>query len=92
MTEKPWFPRPQKNGGWYIGTRVFGWNIADVAVCRDVLDPDDAALIAACHELREALEMVRDADDDCRRDGLGTMPRPARDKIDRALRLAGRNS
>jgi hypothetical protein len=33
----------------------------------------------------EALEMVRDADDDCKRDGLQTIPPVARAKIDAAL-------
>jgi hypothetical protein len=33
----------------------------------------------------EALEMVRDADDDCKRDGLQTIPPFARAKIDAAL-------
>ena len=35
--------------------------------------------------LREALAMVRDADEDCKRDGLRTMPSAARSKIDQAL-------
>lgn len=35
--------------------------------------------------LREALEMVQDADDDCMRDGLTTIPHAARAKIDAAL-------
>lgn len=33
----------------------------------------------------EALRMVRDADDDCHRDGLQTIPPMPRSKIDRAL-------
>lgn len=39
-------------------------------------------------ELLAALEMVRDADDDCRRDGLPTMPDAARAKIDAAISKA----
>ena len=35
-----------------------------------------------------ALEMVRDADEDCKRDGLQTMPYPARATIDRAILAA----
>lgn len=35
--------------------------------------------------LTEALEMVRDADEDCHKDGLPTIPPEARSKIDRAL-------
>ena len=49
------------------------------------------AISRACtaHDLLiEALEMVRDADEDCRRDGLETMPPMARAKIDAALKIA----
>lgn len=35
--------------------------------------------------LTGALEMVRDADDDCGRDGLPTIPAPARARIDEVL-------
>ena len=40
---------------------------------------------AAYPDLLAALVMVRDADDDCRRDGLPTIPGPARGKIDAAI-------
>lgn len=36
-------------------------------------------------KLAEALEMVRDADDDCHKDGLPTIPPVARHEIDQAL-------
>ena len=39
-------------------------------------------------ELLAALEMVRDADDDCRRDNLPTIPPMARAKIDAAITKA----
>lgn len=39
--------------------------------------------------LRGALEMVRDADDDCARDGLARIPGPARARIDAALEETG---
>lgn len=39
-------------------------------------------------ELLEALEMIRDADDDCKRDGLPAIPDPARAKIDAAITKA----
>lgn len=42
-------------------------------------------------ELLEALTMVRDADEDCRRDGLPTIPAPARAKIDAAIAKAEGN-
>lgn len=45
----------------------------------------NARLIAAAPDLLEALEMVRDADNDCRRDGLPTIPTAARAKIDAAI-------
>jgi hypothetical protein len=50
--------------------------------------PSMVSLIAAAPELLEALEMVRDADNDCRLDGLPTIPLDARAKIDRALAKA----
>lgn len=51
-------------------------------------DEANAHLIAAALDLYEALSMVRDADEDCRRDGLPTIPTPARAKIDAAIAKA----
>lgn len=48
----------------------------------------NALLIAAAPDLYEALEMVRDADEDCKRDKLPTIPPLARAKIDAALAKA----
>jgi hypothetical protein len=48
----------------------------------------NARLIAASPDLLEALEMVRDADDDCKMDGLPTIPGPARARIDAAIAKA----
>jgi hypothetical protein len=48
----------------------------------------NARLIAAAPELLEALRMVRDADDDCHKDGLSTMPPAARATIDAAIAKA----
>jgi len=42
----------------------------------------------AAPDLLEALVMVRDADEDCKRDGLPTIPGPARARIDRAIAKA----
>jgi hypothetical protein len=57
---------------------------------QEVLDLASAIVTAAkAHDqLCEALEMVRDADEDCKRDGLITMPPMARAKIDAALKRA----
>jgi hypothetical protein len=44
--------------------------------------------VNAFEPLIEALEMVRDADENCKRDGLTTMPPMARAKIDAALAKA----
>jgi len=48
----------------------------------------NARLIAASPELLEALTMIRDADEDCKRDGLPTIPPAARSTIDAAIRKA----
>ena len=48
----------------------------------------NARLIAAAPDLLEALVMVRDADEDCKRDGLPTIPPAARAKIDAAIAKA----
>ena len=48
----------------------------------------NAHLIAAAPDLLEALVMVRDADEDCKRDGLQTIPSMARHRIDAAIAKA----
>jgi len=48
----------------------------------------DARLIAAAPEMYAVLVMVRDADDDCLRDGLASLPRMARAKLEEAIRKA----
>lgn len=50
--------------------------------------PSMVSLISAAPEMLAALEMVRDADDDCRLDGLPTIPIFARAKIDAAISKA----
>jgi len=45
-------------------------------------------LQAAAPEMLGALEMVRDADNDCKRDGLPCIPTFARQKIDEAIAKA----
>lgn len=49
------------------------------------LDARIASLEKEVSVLRHALEMVRDADNDCRKDGLQTMPSVARATIELAL-------
>lgn len=57
-------------------------------LAKEAEDRANARLIAAAPDLYAALEMVRDADNDCRSDGFKTIPAPARAKIDAALALA----
>lgn len=45
-------------------------------------------MVTAFPAMLSALEMVRDADEDCKRDGLQTMPNGARAAIDRAIKAA----
>lgn len=50
-----------------------------------------AFIVRACNahdDLLEALTMVRDADEGCKRDGLSTIPDMARAKIDAAIAKA----
>lgn len=48
----------------------------------------NAVLCAAAPEMLEALIMVRDADEDCKADGLPSIPPAARAKIDTAIAKA----
>jgi restriction alleviation protein Lar len=58
------------------------------AVARWTLIGDAGAASAALIEALEALEMVRDADDDCRKEGFPTIPPLARARIDAAISRA----
>ena len=62
------------------------WHEMKLSVRGYVIQVDD--LKAANAELLEALTMVRDADDDCRKDGLREIPPPARATIDAAIAKA----
>jgi hypothetical protein len=51
----------------------------------ELMRGDLAHYSSEIERLREALIMVRDADDDCHKDGFPTIPPMARAKIDKAL-------
>lgn len=85
-TPGPWYIDPIKahaNGN----RRIMAEQCTPVAVVPEHLAAD-ARLIAAAPDLLEALKMVRDADDDCKRDGLQTIPPAARATIDAAIAKA----
>lgn len=76
-----------------------GWQVAEVGRYSSFVDGQlveqgagvrkaNLALLLAAKELLEALIMVRDADNDCAKDGLPTIPAPARSKIDCAIAKA----
>lgn len=74
------------------GARVTRF-VAEAVLSAPLVDGEreaNARLIAAAPDLYEALCMVRDADEDCKRDGLPTIPDIARAKIDRAIAKAER--
>lgn len=93
-------PRPWKKNntyGWLEGANGNLVSTYDLGLSAALAGPSEeeranAKLIAtavnAHDQLVEALEMVRDADEDCKRDGLATIPPTARAKIDAALKLA----
>jgi len=65
----------------------------DLAEARDLLGTSES--LKVFHEENEAallaaLEMVRDADDDCGKDGLPRIPGAARAAIDAAIARAGK--
>lgn len=60
-----------------------GWSIG--MVCNGADAEANARLIAAAPELLDVLVMIRDADDDCLRDGLPSIPSTARRAIDSAI-------
>lgn len=56
--------------------------VACVNACKGLADP------SVVPELLNTLEMIRDADNDCQKDGLPTMPAPARQRIDSVIAKA----
>jgi hypothetical protein len=101
FTPGPWHYRPNEWDDWgvvkadrFTICQARAWNAIDeetLAQHRKAgTDPCEAnaRLIAAAPDLYEALEMVRDADEDCHKDGLPTIPPAARQKIDAALAKA----
>lgn len=86
FTPGPWLVDPNSGPG-------LGWPMlakqGPVDVCpATAWSEHDANLIAAAPDLYEALEMVRDADEDCKRDGCPSIPSLPRAKIDAALAKA----
>lgn len=77
-----------------LGSKRTGFRLitAPLAPALDPITEDaveaNARLLKAAPQLLHALEMVRDADDDCHRDGLSTIPAPARRRIDAAIAAA----
>jgi hypothetical protein len=65
--------------------------VREISTESSALKEDDfnTRLIAAAPDLLEALAMVRDADEDCKRDGLPIMPSIPRATIDAVLAQAG---
>lgn len=88
FTPGPWVARPDLSSreSWAIIT-----NDPDdefhLRICAKASEAN-ARLMAAGPELFAALEMVRDADEDCKRDGLPTMPEFVRARIDAAIAKA----
>lgn len=62
--------------------------IIDMGAGRPEDSEANARLIAAAPDLLAALQMVRDADNDCRDDGLPCIPALARGAIDGAIAKA----
>ena len=86
---------------WHIGDtnpnfspKVYSGDGRMVADCSDILKRSEretqanARLIAAAPQMLLALVMVRDADNDCIKDGLPTIPPVARNLIDGAIAAA----
>ena len=70
-----------------LRAEVDGWRYETDAL-REAHDKIVDALRIQLAEARGALEMVRDANEDCRKDGLPTIPPAARAKIDAAIDAA----
>ena len=57
-----------------------------------MMNEKECTLVEQNEKMLEALEMVRDADDDCILDGLPHMPLLARAKVDSAIACASGNN
>ena len=92
-TPKPWTRHEVQHR--IVATHARGYRVTvawmadphDDAIPAEERDAN-ARLIAAAPALLEALEMVRDADDDCHRDDLPWLPPAARSAIDAAIAAA----
>lgn len=81
-TPGPWGFDIESGDAWRVdaGEKNVAWGHSETAY--------NARLISAAPDLLEALKMISDADDDCRVDGLQTMPRTARAALDAAIAKA----
>lgn len=84
--------RPVKHQTYRLGDGVVRY-MAEAMGMRHPLDDQDQNFICGhiqtfADGLYQALVMVRDADNDCRADGLKTIPAAARARIDKAIAKA----
>lgn len=86
-TPGPWQCRPLQGCSVIVDSTMFEIGSLGADVTREDADAN-ARLIAAAPALFAALVMVRDADEDCRRDGLPTIPLQPRQTIDAAIAQA----
>jgi len=100
MSDKPWTPGPWKafrqtvtpEGDTGGSIRIYVMSGRNMMTGKDLVPGEEkrstATLISAAPDLYEALEVVRDADDDHQADGGAGIPKQARAKIDAALAKA----
>jgi len=95
MSDNAHTPTPWASNGNRVENRDEHGIVNDGWIICDCDGPDAEVnaefIVRACNahaDLVEALVMVRDADEDCKRDGLPTIPPIPRAKIDAALSKA----
>lgn len=73
---------------WRVSDKVPRLVVTEFETVADCDSAEWAILIAAAPDLLAALEMVRDADEDCKTDALRRIPEMARQAIDAAIAKA----